>query len=65
MDLSFAQERLAKEFTGIFSAEIVRECLEGSARSLSHGARITSYVPMLAERIARDHLRAAHRQSAA
>ncbi len=65
MDLSFAQERLAKEFTGIFSAEIVGECLEGSARALSHNARITSYIPMLAERIARDHLRATQPRAAA
>ncbi|MDP9330504.1 MAG: hypothetical protein M3P11_07715 [Actinomycetota bacterium] len=65
MDLSFAQERLAKEFAGIFSAEIVGECLEGSARVLRHRARITSYIPMLAERIARDHLRATQRRAAA
>jgi hypothetical protein len=65
MDLSFAEERLTEEFIGTFSAEVVTECLEGSARALILGARITSYIPMLAERIARDHLRAMRKQKAA
>ena len=64
MDLSFAQARLTKQFAGVFSAEIVTECVEGSARALISGARVTSYIPMLAERMARDHLNATLRQNA-
>jgi hypothetical protein len=65
MDLSYAQERLTKEFTGIFSAAVVIECLEGEVTTLSRGARITSYIPMLAERLAREHLKARRPQKAA
>lgn len=65
MDLSFAEKHLTDQFDGIFSAEIVKECIEGSARALSLEARITMYIPMLAERIARDHLRATQRGQAA
>ena len=64
MDLSVARERLTKQFAGVFSAEIVTDCVEGSARALMDGARVTLYIPMLAERIARDHLNATHRQNA-
>jgi hypothetical protein len=63
MDLSFAQERLTKEFAGSLSAETVTECLEGEATALSRGARITVYIPMLAERIARERLKATRRRS--
>jgi hypothetical protein len=62
MDLSFAEERLTKQFAGIFSAEVVTGCVEASARALSLGARITSYIPMLAERVSRDHLNATYRR---
>jgi hypothetical protein len=62
VDLSFAEERLTKQFAGIFSAEIVTGCVEGTARALSLGARITSYIPMLTERISRDHLNAMRRR---
>jgi len=65
MDLSFAEERLTEEFIETFSAAVVTECLEGSVRALIIDARITSYIPMLAERIARDHLRATRKQQAA
>jgi hypothetical protein len=64
MDLSSAQDRLTKQFAGIFSAEIVIECVEGSARALIPGARVTSYIPMLAERMSRDHLSATRRRNA-
>ena len=64
MDLSFAQERLTKQFAGVFSAEIVTECVEGCARTLISGARITSHIPQLAERIARNHLNATLRHNA-
>jgi hypothetical protein len=58
MDLSFEKGRLTKEFAGRFSAETVSECLEGEAAALGYGARITSYIPLLAERTARGQLKA-------
>ena len=64
MDLSFAEERLAERFAGIFSAEIVTDCVEGSARALSGAARVTSYIPLLAERLAWAHLNATRRLNA-
>ena len=63
MDLSYAEERLTKQFAGVFSAEIVTQCVEGSARALSGGARVTSYIPVLAERLARTHLNATRRRN--
>jgi len=58
MDLSFAQERLTKEFAGRLSAKTVNDCLEDEATTLGTGARITSYIPMLAEKTAREQLKA-------
>ncbi len=62
MDLSAAEERLTKRFTGVFSEETVQRCLEEQASTLSREARITNYIPMIAERMARDQLRAMSRQ---
>lgn len=64
MDLSFEQERLTEQFAGVFSAEIVTECVEGCARAMISGARITSYIPLLAKRSARNHLNATLRHTA-
>ena len=64
MDLSFAQKRLTEQFAGAFSAETVTECVEGCARALISNARITSFIPMLSERIARDRLKATLRHNA-
>jgi arsenate reductase len=61
MDLSHPQERLVSEFAGPFSPETVAECLNESAVALMSGARIEMHVPVLAERFARERLRAAAR----
>jgi arsenate reductase len=58
MDLTFAQDRLTKEFAGICTVETVTEFLEDSATDLSREARIMSYIPILAERAARERLKA-------
>jgi protein-tyrosine-phosphatase len=57
VDLENASGRLTVEFTGVFSPETVGECLQDSANQLGD-ARIQTYVPILAERFARERLRA-------
>jgi arsenate reductase len=59
VDLTHAQERLASEFGGTFSPETVAGCLNESAVALMSGARIEMHLPVLAERFARERLRAA------
>ena len=58
MDFTFEEERLTKEFAGSFSAQQVVDCLDEMATGLGRGARISSYIPLLAEHAAREHLRA-------
>jgi len=58
MDLTRARNRLTEEFVGTFSAETIAEVLVDSAESLSRNARVQLHVPALAERFARDRLRA-------
>jgi protein-tyrosine-phosphatase len=59
MDLSHARDRLVEEFAGVFSHETVDECLHEAAVALASQARIETHVPVLAERFARERLRAA------
>jgi protein-tyrosine-phosphatase len=58
MDLTNGAVRLSAEFEGIFSPETVSEVLYDSA-SRWEDAPIQSHVPVLAEKFARDRLRAA------
>jgi arsenate reductase (thioredoxin) len=58
MELKGAQERLVTEFSGIFSPETVIEVVQDSASRWTD-APIQSHVPALAERFARERLRAA------
>ena len=55
--LEEVSERLAAEFSGIFSAETVARCVEESAGRLGE-VRVTNYVPLLAYRFARERLTA-------
>ena len=56
MDLTFANERLNRQFAGRISTEAVAKCLEDAATSIGKGARILVYIPVLAEHAARDRL---------
>jgi arsenate reductase (thioredoxin) len=57
MELTSAERRLAEEFAGIFSLETVEEVLRDSALRW-RGAPIQAHVPVLAERFARERLKA-------
>jgi arsenate reductase len=57
MDLTHAEDTLAKEFAGIFSPETIAECLKDSDDRLA-GAPVQAYVPLLSYRFARERLRA-------
>jgi arsenate reductase len=59
MDLTHARDRLVEEFTGVFSPGTVDECLQEAAVALMNQARIDTHVAVLAERFARERLRAA------
>lgn len=61
MDLTFARERLNRQFAGRISTEAVSECLVDEANWISTGARILVYIPLLAEHAARDRLAASVR----
>jgi protein-tyrosine-phosphatase len=50
--------RLAKEFAGVFTAEVIDRLLIFSYDDLAAHARIPTYLPLLAERFARQRLRA-------
>jgi hypothetical protein len=56
--------RLAEEFGGIFSRETVERVVGDHYEGLSVGARVTSFLLILAERFARDQLRMAARHEA-
>lgn len=51
-------QRLREEFVGIFAEETIERMLADSLRRLSD-ARVRAYIPVLAERFARERLRAA------
>jgi len=51
--------RLHAELSGIFSLETIELVLSDSLDRLSHQARVNSFVPLLAERFARERLHAA------
>lgn len=52
-----AGERLASEFSGVFSKETIAQYLEDSLQAWSE-ARIGTFIPLLTERFARERLRA-------
>jgi arsenate reductase len=58
MNPSGAHDRLVEEFEGVFSPETVDRCLRESADEL-RGSTVQTYVAVLAERFARERLRAA------
>lgn len=57
MRLASAVDRLAKEFDGIYERQAIAELVDESARELSGGG-VTAFVPVIAERFARERLRA-------
>ena len=57
MELTGAQQRLVVEFEGVFSPETVAETVKDSAARWAD-APIQAHVPVLAERFARERLRA-------
>jgi arsenate reductase (thioredoxin) len=57
-DFGTATDRLCQEFSGIFSRETVGRMLEDSFGHLE-GVRVNAFVPLLAERFARERLKAA------
>lgn len=54
-----AADRLRGQFTGTFGPETVEGVLSDSLARLSDGARITAFLPLLAERFAKERLMAA------
>jgi len=60
-DLGEAAVRLRREFDGLVDGETVERLLADSVERLSASARATTWIPLLAERLTRDRLRAASR----
>lgn len=56
-----AAVRLRREFDGLVDGETVERLLADSVERLSASARATTWIPLLAERLTRDRLRAASR----
>jgi arsenate reductase (thioredoxin) len=56
--------RLRKEFADLLSPETVDRTLQESVAQLTDNARVQLFVPVLAERVARDRLRALTRTAA-
>lgn len=52
---------LAGEFVGVFGVETVERCVRDSYRQLADGATVATYLPLLAQRFARERLLAAVR----
>lgn len=52
---------LAGEFVGVFGAETVERCVRDSYRQLADGATVATYLPLLAQRFARERLLAVAR----
>lgn len=55
---------LVREFTGIYSPETITQVVVESAERLAEGARILTFLPLLAHRFARERLRALARAEA-
>jgi len=56
--LNSAVARLAEEFAGIYNAETIERFLQSSLEKLTDTATVTTFVPLLAERFARQRLQA-------
>jgi len=56
--LRIAASRLAEEFTGIYGLETVERFLHSSYDQIAPRARLTKFLPLFAERFARQRLRA-------
>lgn len=56
--LAQAAERLRREFDGQLNTETVQRLLDDSVATLAAGAQYSTWIPLLAERFARDRLRA-------
>jgi protein-tyrosine-phosphatase len=56
--LATVSRSLSREFAGVFGPETVAECLAESYNQLAATARVDRYLVVLAERFARDRLRA-------
>lgn len=52
---------LADEFVGVFAPETVERCVRDSYGQLSKGATVATYLPLFAQRFARERLLAARR----
>ncbi|WP_084075225.1 arsenate reductase ArsC [Demequina sp. NBRC 110052] len=62
--LDRAHERLIEEFAGTFGRETVRQLLDHSYATLSARARVPQFVPLLAEKFARQRMQASsHRRT--
>lgn len=61
VSMTTASQTLRRRFQGVFSAETIDECLRDSYRSLAATATIGTWLPVLAERLAKDRLSAAAR----
>jgi arsenate reductase (thioredoxin) len=57
-----AAQRLHMEFEGVFGPETIEALLADSLKQLTATARITTFVPLLAERFTRERLHAAAKQ---
>ena len=57
-ELGRVVELLTDEFAGVFAGEMVRDCVLDSYERLRSGARVLTYLPLLAHRFARERLRA-------
>ncbi len=57
MEIEHAADRLSEEFRGIFNRETVHRLLEESAEAMKP-SRVESYIPLFAERFARERLQA-------
>lgn len=56
--LTKAANNLATEFAGTFSVETIEQFLATSYDQFATGARITTFLPLMAERFARQRLHA-------
>jgi protein-tyrosine-phosphatase len=55
--LTGSVDHLVQEFAGVFARETVQGCVLDSYERLQPGARITTHLPLLAHRFARERLR--------
>src|SRR3954449_9293134 len=56
--LRTAATNLRREFDGVFGQETIEEFLASSYEQFSDGVKVLTFVPLLAERFARQRLRA-------